>query len=182
MWRRCRLRRNEGAGDEGHAAGTLQRSSSCRRPDVAVSAGQTGCAGSASLASEEKAVHKGETRPVDPKDADDVLTHKLGGEIQLAAGRDAADAAILAASRRRTRRAFVSFGAAAAAAYGFRRYLKDAPFDDMIPGLLHKAYAWNADVSRALFREHALAPTYPRSKAETLRVNGVFWAQDAVEA
>ncbi len=24
------------------------------------------------------------------------------------------------------------------------------------------------------FRDHALAPTYPRSRAETLRVNGVF--------
>jgi hypothetical protein len=128
----------------------------------------------ASPANEEKAVHKGETRPADPKDADDVLTHKLSGETKAVAGRDAADAAVLAASRRRTRRAFVAFGAAAAAAYGFRRYLKDAPFDDMVPGLLHKAYAWNADVSRAVFREHALAPTYPRSKAEALRVNGVF--------
>ena len=129
---------------------------------------------SASPASEEKAVHEGGTRPADPKDADDVLTHKLGSETQAVAGRDAADAAVLAASRRRTRRAFVGFGAAAAAAYSFRRYLKDAPFDEMIPGLLHKAYAWNADVSRAVFREHALAPTYPRSRAETLRVNGVF--------
>ena len=129
---------------------------------------------SASPAGEETAVHKGKTRPADPKDADDVLSHKLGGEIQADAERDAADAAVLAASRRRTRRAFVGFGAAAAAAYGFRRYLKDAPFDEMVPGLLHKAYAWNADVSRAVFRDHALAPTYPRSKAEALRVNGVF--------
>ena len=32
----------------------------------------------------------------------------------------------------------------------------------------------NADISRAAFREHSLAPTYPRSRAETLRVNGVF--------
>ena len=129
---------------------------------------------SASPSSEEKAVQKGEMRPADPNDADDVLTDKLGGESQAVAERNAADAVVLAASRRRTRRAFVSFGAAAAAAYGFRRYLKDAPFEEMVPGLLHKAYAWNADLSRAVFDEHALAPTYPRSKAETLRVNGVF--------
>ena len=128
---------------------------------------------SASPAGEEKAAHR-EARPADPKNADDVLTRKLGGESKAVAERNAADAAVLAASRRRTRRAFVGFGAAAAAAYGFRRYLKEAPFDEMVPGLLHKAYAWNADVSRAAFREHALAPTYPRSRAETLRVNGVF--------
>lgn len=84
------------------------------------------------------------------------------------------DAAVRAASRRHTRRAFVGFGAAAAAAYGFRRYLQDAPFDQMIPGLLHETYAWNADVARTVFRDHALAPTYPRSRAEMLRVNGVF--------
>ena len=93
---------------------------------------------------------------------------------KLVAERNAADAEVLDASRRRTRRAFVGFGAAAAAAYGFRRYLKDAPFDEMIPGLLHKTYGVNADISRAAFREHSLAPTYPRSRAETLRVNGVF--------
>ena len=129
---------------------------------------------SASLVGEEEAARSGDARPADPKHADDVLTHKLGGESEAVAERNAADAAVLAASRRRTRRAFVGFGAAAAAAYGFRRYLKDAPFEDMIPGLLHKTYAWNADVSRAAFREHALAPTYQRSRAETLRVNGVF--------
>ena len=128
---------------------------------------------SASPAGEDAAVQTGKARPADPQDPDDVLTHKLGDEIP-ATERNAADAAVLAASRRRTRRAFVGFGAAAAAAYGFRRYLKDAPFDEMIPGLLHKAYAWNADVARAVFRDHALAPTYPRSRAETLRVNGVF--------
>ena len=123
---------------------------------------------------EGESADKGEARPADPKDVDDVLTRNLGGETPAATDRNAADAVVLAASRQRTRRAFVGFGAAAAAAYGFRRYLEKAPFDEMVPGLLHKTYAWNADVSRAVFREHALAPTYPRSRAETLRVNGVF--------
>ncbi len=129
---------------------------------------------SASPAGEEKAARSGEARPADPEHADDVLTHRLDGDSEVDAERNAADAAVLATSGRRTRRAFVGFAAAAAAAYGFRRYLKDAPYDDMIPGLLHKTYAWNADLSRAAFREHALAPTYPLSRAETLRVNGVF--------
>jgi hypothetical protein len=129
---------------------------------------------SASPALEEASAKKGKARPADPQDADDVLTQKAGGETPAAVDRDVADAAVLSASRHRTRRAFVGFGAAALAAYGFRRYLEDAPFDEMIPGLLHKTYAWNADVSRTVFRDHALAPTYPRSRAETLRVNGVF--------
>ena len=119
---------------------------------------------SASPAGEEEARSEGEVRPADPQDADDVLTHKMGGETPAVAERNAADAAVLAASRQRTRRAFVGFGVAAAAAYGFRRYLKGAPFDEMIPGLLHKGYAWNADVSRTVLRDHALAPTYSATK------------------
>lgn len=135
---------------------------------------------SASPAGEEKVVHEGKARPADPRDADDVLTHKLGGESSAPAERNAADAAVLAASRRRTRRAFVGFGAAAAAAYGFRRYLQDAPFNQMIPGLLHKTYAWDASVSRHVL-PHPLAPTYPSSRAETLRVNGVYGLKKELE-
>ena len=129
---------------------------------------------SASPSGEDEAAQKGEGRPADPQDADDVLTHKLNEQAPAGAERNAADADVLAASAKRTRRAFIGFAAAAAAAYGFRRYLKDAPFDEMIPGFLHKNYAWNAEVSRSVFRDQALAPTYPRSRAETLRVNGVF--------
>jgi hypothetical protein len=129
---------------------------------------------SASPAGEDEPAQRGEVRPADPRDADDVLTHKMDGETSTIAERNAADAAVLAASHQRTRRAFVGFGAAAAAAYGFRRFLKAAPFDDMIPGLLHGGYAWNAGVSRTVLRDHALAPTYPPGEAESLRVNGVF--------
>ena len=129
---------------------------------------------SASPAGEDEAAQKGDARPADPQDADDVLTHKLDEEAPTGTERNAADAEVLAASAKRTRRAFVGFAAAAAVGYGVRRYLKDAPFDQMIPGFLHKNYAWNAEVSRGVFRDHALAPTYARSRAETLRVNGVF--------
>ena len=43
----------------------------------------------------------------------------------------------------------------------------------MLPTLVDRAYDVNAAVSRALFNEHALAPSYPVSRSETLRVNGV---------
>lgn len=131
-------------------------------------------ADSASPAGEASAAKEGLQRPADPQSADDVLTRKMPDEVPGGEERNAADAEVLADSRQRTRRAFVGFGIAAAAAYGVRRYLKDAPFDDMIPGLLHKGYAWNAGVSRAVFREDGMAPSYPVSKAENLRVNGIF--------
>ena len=41
---------------------------------------------SASPAGEEMAAHTGEARPADPKDADDILTHKLGGESEASRG------------------------------------------------------------------------------------------------
>ena len=129
---------------------------------------------SASPAGEEPEALAGHVRPADPRDADEVLTAKLPDHGRAGEATLQADAAVLAESRRRTRRAFVGFGLAAAGAYGFKRYLDSAPFNEMIPGLLHKTYALNADVSRAVLREHALAPTYPVAKAETLRVNGVF--------
>ena len=136
---------------------------------------------SASPGGEAEAVHKGEARPADPEDADDVMTHKLDGEGPAAEERDAADAAVLSASRKRTRRAFVGLAAGAAAAYGLRRYLVDGPTDEMIPSLLHGNYRWNTDVSRAVFRDHALAPTYRLSKAQTLRVNGVYGLKKALK-
>ncbi|GAA3751101.1 molybdopterin-dependent oxidoreductase [Terriglobus aquaticus] len=129
---------------------------------------------SASEAGEAPAVHGGKARPADPTDADDVLTRSMPEEAPGGVERNEADAEVLAASRSRTRRAFVGFGLGIAGAYGLRRYLQGAPFDEMIPGLLHKTYGFNADVSRAVFREHGMAPSYPVSKAENLRVNGVF--------
>ncbi len=122
-------------------------------------------AASAHPAAEPAPVHAGEQRPVDPADADDVLSKQVPGRP--------GDAAVLAESRRRTRRSFVVAGAAAAAGYGFYRYLGDGPSDEATDNLLRKSLRFNADVSRAVFQDHALAPTYSQSRAETLRVNGV---------
>ena len=87
---------------------------------------------------------------------------------------EAADEAVLATSRRHTRRAFVGAAVAAAAGIGFYEWLDHAPGDEMQPGPLRRALQANATLSRDVFREHALAPTYPLNRAETLRVNGVY--------
>ena len=81
---------------------------------------------------------------------------------------------ILAESRRRTRRAFLVGGVAATAAYGFYHWLDYGPHDNALPTLVDRAYDANAAVSRAVLRDHALAPTYPLRRAETLRINGVY--------
>ena len=124
-------------------------------------------ADSAHPQAEPDAVQAGEQRPVDPADADDVLTKQLPSA-------EAADAVVLAHSRRHTRRSFVVAGVAAAAAYGLYRELPASPGDESSGDVLRRALRFNAEVSRDTFRDHALAPTYPLSRAETLRVNGVY--------
>ncbi len=86
----------------------------------------------------------------------------------------AADAAVLAESRRRTRRSFLGAGAAAVAGFGFYKWLDGEQEEDMQPGLLRRAFEANAALSRGLTGEDDSAPTYPLSRAETLRVNGMY--------
>ena len=130
---------------------------------------------SASPAGESSHAQAGEARPADPVSADDVLTRKAaGGHDEEDDASHAADAAVLAASRARTRRAFLVGGAAAAATYGFYHWLDYGPHQDMLPALLDRTYELNADIWRTVFREHALAPTYPLKRAETLRINGLY--------
>ncbi len=95
----------------------------------------------------------------------------------------AVDAEVLAESRRHTRRAFLGAAAAAATAagVGFYVWLDRAPQDDMVAAPLRKSLEANAAVSRAVFRDAALTPTYPLSRAETLRVNGVYGLKQVLE-
>lgn len=122
---------------------------------------------SADPAREPEAVLAGEQRPVDPKDADDVLTKRLKADRP-------GDADVLAESRSHTRRSFLVAGAAAAAGTGFFHWLGDGPSDEDTDNFLRKALGFNAGVSRDVFRDHALAPTYPLGRAENLRINGVY--------
>jgi DMSO/TMAO reductase YedYZ molybdopterin-dependent catalytic subunit len=87
---------------------------------------------------------------------------------------DQVNEAVLSDSRRHTRRSFVVAAAAAVAGYGLYNWVEHLPADEMQPGGYRKAFETNAAISRAIFSERALAPTYPLSKSENLRVNGVY--------
>ena len=129
---------------------------------------QKPAAGSASPHQEHPAVLADEQRPADPQAADDLMTRRLPGH-------EAADAAVLAASRTHTRRSFLVAGIATAGAYGFYRYLNISTHDEgMQPPILRNTFRFNAAVSRNVLDTHALSPTYPLSRAENLRINGIF--------
>ena len=95
-------------------------------------------------------------------------------EFNADESRRTADVQVLAASRRHTRRSFLGASAAVAAGYGFYRYVASAPSENMQPRPLEKAYDFSASVSRTVFPRYPLAPTYPLSRAETLRINGIY--------
>jgi len=95
-------------------------------------------------------------------------------KVEPSADTAATDAEVLAVSRRHTRRSFLVAGVGTAAAYGFYHYIGTSDSAEMQPPPLRDAYRFNALVSRKTFRNKELAPTYPLSRAETLRINGVF--------
>jgi Oxidoreductase molybdopterin binding domain len=117
-----------------------------------------------------------EDNPKDGKPAiDDVVDHKTDHETEAApktndAGVD--DAKILAASRRYTRRSFAVAALGVAAGYGIYRWVDYSPADGDQPLPRRRAMQAEALLSRAIFDERALAPTYPLSRAEKLRANG----------
>jgi len=85
------------------------------------------------------------------------------------------DAEVRRESARRSRRSFVAAGAAAAAGYGFYRWIGGSEVVGRQPLPLRKAYDANAAISRAIFHEGNLAPTYSRGKAVAdLRTNGFY--------
>ena len=86
----------------------------------------------------------------------------------------ALDEQVKAASGRRTRRSFLVAAAAAAGGYSFYRWIDRSPGDQLIPRPLRKALNVNEAVTRGVFEERGLAPTYPLARAEELRVNGVY--------
>lgn len=119
-------------------------------------------------------VRAGVQRPQDPRDADDVMTRRL-------AGHESADAEVLAASRRHTRRSFVLAAVGAAAGVGFYEWLSYGPQDNMQPVVLERAFQTNAALARNDLLENNLAPTYPLSRAKNLRVNGVVGLKKELE-
>jgi hypothetical protein len=87
------------------------------------------------------------------------------------------DQALLAQSAKQTRRAFVGAAFGAAAGYAFYRWIEQSRRIGDQPILLRRAFQANASVSRAVFDDRGLAPTYPLNRAENLRTNGVFGLQ-----
>ena len=87
------------------------------------------------------------------------------------------DQALLAQSAKQTRRAFVGAALGAAAGYGFYRWIEQSRRIGDQPVLLRRAFQTNASLSRAVFDDRGLAPTYPLNRAENLRTNGVFGLQ-----
>jgi hypothetical protein len=75
-------------------------------------------------------------------------------------------------SARRTRRSFLAGSIAAAAGYGvFRAIDRSAPIGRLQSGLRH-VIDFDASVVRTVFGERGLAPEYPVSRAQPLRLNG----------
>jgi len=91
------------------------------------------------------------------------------------------NAAVLADSRKHTRRSFVIAAAAATAGYSLYNWLDHLPPVAMQPEAYRRAFEVNAAISRAIFEERGLAPTYALSKAENLRVNGVYGLKKMLE-
>ena len=84
-----------------------------------------------------------------------------------------ADEAVLQESRKHTRRSFAVAAIGAAAGWGFYEWLDRSRRLEMQPEVLRRAFQSNALLSRAVFDDRAMAPTYPLQRAENLRVNGV---------
>lgn len=90
------------------------------------------------------------------------------------------DAKVRAESHRYTRRSFAVAAAAAVAGYGLYHWIENSSPDEMQPSLFRRAFRANAAISRAIFDERALAPTYSLNRAENLRVNGVYGLKRAL--
>src|ERR1700751_2593983 len=76
-------------------------------------------------------------------------------------------------SARRTRRSFLVGGIAAAAGYAAWNAIDQSTQVDRAQSALRGVIDWNAAVSRAVFRERGLSPTFPLRRAVPLRMNGV---------
>ena len=98
------------------------------------------------------------------------LTEKSDVDTSMTA--NSHDSEVLGAARRLTRRSFATAALAAAAGYGFFRWVDYSPGEGLQPVPRRRVFQANAVVSRALFNERALAPTFPLSRAEVLCVNG----------
>lgn len=80
--------------------------------------------------------------------------------------------------KRRSRRAFVTFGGAGIAAYLGFRHIQNQPQTDNAPHLLRKALEANERVWEAVQRDGASSATFSTSDREDIRVNGRIGIRD----
>ena len=109
----------------------------------------------------------------------------LSPEIEIApaftaAEQEAADAAILREGRKHTRRSFVVAAVGAATGFGVYEWIGSRDIVGRQPKPFRKAFETNAKLSRAIFDDRGLAPTYSVNRAEDLRVNGVYGLKEAL--
>ena len=90
------------------------------------------------------------------------------------------DAAVLAVSRRHTRRSFLLAGAGAVAGYGAFHWLNNTDVSEFQSKPLRAVYEANAKVARSVFDERAMAPTFAKSRAENLRINGFIGLKEEI--
>jgi hypothetical protein len=108
-------------------------------------------------------------------------------EIEIASApsaeeQEAADAGVLKESRKHTRRSFVIAAAGAAAGFGVYQWIGSSNIEGRQPTPFRRAFQTNAKLSRTVFDDRALAPTYSPNRAEDLRVNGVYGLKEALVA
>ena len=77
-------------------------------------------------------------------------------------------------SRKRTRRSFIAAAIAAAGGYEFYRWIDHSNGDQRLPHPLREGLNFNTKVTKAIFDDRGLSPTYPLSKAVPLRTNGDY--------
>jgi len=87
---------------------------------------------------------------------------------------------VKALSARRTRRSFLVAAAAAVGGYEFYRWIDRAPGDELIQEPLRHMLQVNAAISRTVFDERGMAPTYSVSESKELRVNGNYGLKQAL--
>jgi len=87
---------------------------------------------------------------------------------------------IRALSARRTRRSFLVAAVAAVGGYEFYRWIDRTPGDELLQEPLRKMLNVNAAVSKTIFDERGMAPTYSVSESRELRVNGNYGLKQAL--
>ncbi len=91
------------------------------------------------------------------------------------------EAEIKRESAHRTRRSFVVGGVAAAAAYGLWRAVDSGEVIGHQPITFRRTFQADAAISRAVFDERGLSPTYPLARATELRLNGTAGLEQMLE-